>query len=382
MGLKILFLINGLGTGGAERSLAEALPYFIKNGIDPLIVCFYHRKEGVEQAILAQKFDVRFLTNLSLVERVRQIRQIVLTEKPHLLHSTIFEANLAGRLAALRLPICVINSLVSTPYASIRLQDPNFGALKLNAVRLLDSWTARLCTDHFHAITHAVKLHAMETMHIAAERITVIERGRDPGRLGCPSEERHFQARKKLGFSMEEPILINVGRQEYQKGQKYLLQAVAALITTRPNLTLLIVGRDGGASAELQKLAVALGISQRVHFFGHREDIPDLLAAANLFVFPSILEGLGGALLEAMALGLPIVASDLPALREVVDVGGNALLAAPASATALASAIETLLNDCAKMCSFGQRSRTIFEERFTLEQSASRMTALYHKVIQ
>ena len=104
------------------------------------------------------------------------------------------------------------------------------------------------------------------------------------------------------------------------------------------------------------------------------------MAAADLFVFPSLYEGLGCALIEAMALRLPIVASDIPVLHEVVEKGQNALLVQPASPVKLARAIETLLNDEDRTSEFGRRSREIFEERFTLEQSTQRMIELYHKI--
>lgn len=115
---------------------------------------------------------------------------------------------------------------------------------------------------------------------------------------------------------------------------------------------------------------------------GHRDDVPDLLAAADLFVFPSLFEGLGGALIEAMALGLPIVASDLDAVREVVDEGRNAVLVPPASSRALADAIVMVLDDRRKAAAFGARSRVIFAERFTSDRSVARMIALYRDVVR
>ena len=113
---------------------------------------------------------------------------------------------------------------------------------------------------------------------------------------------------------------------------------------------------------------------------GHRDDAPEILAAADVFVFPSLYEGLGGSLIEAMALGLPIVASDLPAIREVVEPDRNAVLVPPGSPSELASAVEPLLGDEPRRKAMGARSRQIFEERFTLERSASRMIELFERV--
>jgi glycosyltransferase involved in cell wall biosynthesis len=114
---------------------------------------------------------------------------------------------------------------------------------------------------------------------------------------------------------------------------------------------------------------------------GHRDDIPEILAAADLFVFPSLYEGLPGAVMEAMALGLPVVASDIAPIQEVVEQGRNALLVPPESSASLATAIERLLGDTQTAAAFGQRSRAIFEERFTLDQCMARRVALYYAIL-
>ncbi|MCC6457175.1 MAG: glycosyltransferase family 4 protein [Caldilineaceae bacterium] len=378
---KVLYVINGLGTGGAERSLAELLPYFRRAGISPTIACFYRRAEGVENQVIAQGFPVKFLDeHRRLPARVAALRRLIAAEQPEIIHTTIFEADLVGRLAAIGSRCKVLTSLVNTSYDRVRLNDPNVSRNKLRLVQLLDGWTARHLTDHFHAITHTVKQSAMQSLGISAERITVIERGRDPARLGENSAERHVAARHRLGLDDGCLVLLNVGRQEFQKGQRYLVEAIAQLAPTRPRLVLLIAGRQGNASAELQGLCRQKKVIDQVRFLGHRDDIPELLAAADLFVFPSLYEGLGTALIEAMALGLPIVASKIPAIAEVVEEGKNALLVQPASPVELANAIDTLLTDSNRAARFSQQSRDIFENRFTLERSASRMVELYHRI--
>ena len=117
-----------------------------------------------------------------------------------------------------------------------------------------------------------------------------------------------------------------------------------------------------------------------IHLLGYREDVPELLAAADLFAFPSLYEGLGGALLEAMAAQLPIVATKLPAIECVVEDGRNALLIERATVAPLATAIVDLLTDREKAGAFGRRSREIFEERFTLDRCGARMVEFYRQV--
>jgi len=308
------------------------------------------------------------------------LRRLINQERPDLIHTTLFEANLIGGLAAARSGVPVLMSLVNTPYVAARLQDPHIHPLRLGAVRAVDAWMSRLLAWHFHAITEAVKNAAVRTLRISPARITVVERGRSALRLGARGEERRRQVRGQLGIPEDDQVLITVGRQEYQKGHRFLLQALALLQSSRPRLRLLLAGRSGYANEELIRLNSALGLKDRVWFMGHREDVPDLLAAADLFVFPSLWEGLGGAVIEAMALGLPVVASDIPALREVVEAGYNAELVPAGSPHELARAISALLDDPERAQSFGARSRQIFEARFTLDRCTERMLDLYEKV--
>jgi glycosyltransferase involved in cell wall biosynthesis len=379
--LKILLVIDGLWVGGAERALVELLPYLIQAKIEPVIACFYrYLEEGVEQEVLSQGFEVRFLNNASLRTRVQSLRQVIKAERPQLIHTALFKANMAGRLAALGQPVTMLNSLTNTPYPPVRFQDPRIKPIRLKLLQWLDAWTARRLVTHFHAVSEAVKTAAIETMGLPPERITVVKRGRDAARLGRPSLERRQQARQKLGLKAEDRVLVNVGRHEYQKGQRDLLAALTVLAPKHPTLMLLIAGREGHATTELKRFRAEAGLEQHVRLLGHRSDVPQILAAADQFVFPSLYEGLPGAVLEAMALGLPIVASNIAPVQEVVEAGRNAWLVEPASPAALAQAIEALLDDEARAAAFGRRSREIFEQHFTLEQSASRMIELYYQL--
>ena len=378
--MKVLYVIDGLGTGGAERSLAELQPGLQRAGIRSVIVCLRDRAEGVQGQVLADGADVRILDGTTF-SQLRQLRRLFRAESPDLIHTTIFAANVIGRLASIGSPAVVLSSLVNTPYAAVRLEDPDVRRVSLAAVRAVDVFTARRLTDHFHAISHAVGDWAVQEMRVDPSRITVIERGRDPERLGDPSPERRAMVRRQLGLADDDDVVLAIGRQEFQKGHRYLLEAAAALRSRNPRLVVLIAGRKGSSSPDLERLSVRLDLDSTVRFLGHREDVPDLLAASDVFAFPSLYEGLGCAVIEAMALGLPIVASDIPAIREVVEDGRSAMLVAPGSADTIASALDGLLGDRSRRRAYGARGRTIFTDRFTLDRSTSRMVALYERLI-
>lgn len=219
----------------------------------------------------------------------------------------------------------------------------------------------------------------MATLSIPESKITVIERGRDPARLGVLTNERRAKSRADLGLAADAEVILNVGRQEFQKGQKHLLEAFGLLASARPRAVLCIAGRNGNATPELESVIARLQLGDRVRFLGHRDDVPDVLAAADVFVLSSLWEGLGGVVLEAMGLGLPIVSADLPPVREVVHGGEAALLVPAADAPALAAAVTKLLDDPAGAARLAARGKAIFDHEFTLQRATNRMIDLWRR---
>lgn len=378
--MKFVFAINTLGPGGTERSLLEMLPYVLEAGIDPVVVCLKSHVEGMEHRAEEIGVPVYHLGTTSLTRGLPRMRRLIARERPNLVHTMLFEADVLGRLASIGQEVRVLTSLVNTSYEPARLADPRVSRLKLEGVRRIDAWTARWCNDHFHAVSEAVKDSAVRRLGLPPEKITVVYRGRDTERLGQPSPQRRKRCRAAFGIPEDAEVLANVGRQEYQKGQRFLLDAVARLRDHRPRLILYVAGKQGTCTTDLKRCTRDLGLENHVVFTGHLEDVPGLLAAADLCVVPSLYEGAPGAILEAMALGLPIVASDIAPLRELVTPERNGILVEPASSESLAAAIQEILEDPSKRNLFGKESREIFEGRFTLECQAERMVNLLMSV--
>lgn len=373
--MRMLCVIDGLGWGGAERSLAELLPGLKEAGIEPTVACLRRREGGVEGEVLAQGFDVRFLPG-GTTGQVRALRRLIRESSPALIQTTLAAATLTGRFAAAGTGVPVLTSLVNQSYGPERMADPHVRPAAVRAIRTVDGWTSRHLTTHFHAITDAVRRWAVTVLRVPEERVTVVERGRDPGRLGEPGPERRSMARRRLALSDDAEVLVAVGRQEFQKGHRFLLEAMERVLVDRPSTVLLLAGRDGEETSYLRAIAERPALAGAVRFLGHRDDLPDVLAASDLFVFPSLWEGLGGSVIEAMALGLPVVASDLEPVREVVEDGRAAVLVPPRSPEALAAAVSSLLGDRARAGGLGATGRKIFLDRFTLERSTRRMVAL------
>jgi len=382
--MRILFIvdcrIDSPGVGGAERSLREMLPYFRKVAIEP-VVAYFHRRGDEIDGEEDPHFPVYTLDGLSRFEQVRELRRVMTAEKVDLVHTTLFQADVFGRIATAGTGLPVVTSLVNMPYEAARLEyDRNVNRWKLAAVQLLETATGLLFVDHFHAITQAVKDGAVRTWRVPPERTTVVYRGRDERRLGRRTPERTRRVRESLGVRESTFLVLNAGRQEYQKGQFVLLEAMVPLLEHEPDTLLLIAGRAGNATAELEALLGRKRLHDRVRFLGHRTDLPDLMAAADAFALTSLWEGLGCVNIEALALEVPIVASDLPPVREVVADGDSGVLFPPGDAQALARELIRLRREPGVSERFARRGRKRFEDLFTLEKSAEGMVRIFRRL--
>jgi glycosyltransferase involved in cell wall biosynthesis len=210
--------------------------------------------------------------------------------------------------------------------------------------------------------------------------VEVVFRGRDPHRLGRRSEQRRRDVRRRLGVAEAAPLVVGIARQERQKGLDVLLRAVPSLLPQHRDLTVLVAGREGNATPDLQRLARELGVAGVVTFLGARDDVPDLLAAADAFAFPSRWEGAAGTIIEALALECPVVCSDLATLQGTVDAG-TARLVPVDDATALAAGVSDVLADRRAAAQRATAGRRRFEERFTIDASADGMVGLYERAV-
>ena len=204
------------------------------------------------------------------------------------------------------------------------------------AVRAVDVITARMLTDHFHAITHAgSEIKAVRDMGLDA----LVDHGdrawsgsRSPRQ---PCREATPRISRGLGISERGRGRHRCRATGVPEGHRYLVEAASSLRETHPRLLVLIAGRKGSSSSELERMVERDGLGDVVRFLGHRDDIPDLLAAADVFAFPSLYEGLGCAVIEAMAMEPPIVAFTSPrsggrrgwAERRAVPAGATSALA-------------------------------------------------------
>jgi glycosyltransferase involved in cell wall biosynthesis len=379
--LRVLMVLNSLAPGGTEQSTVLLAPPLRECGIDVSIVTLRPAPHELYDLAVANGIDVIRLAPGGFVSQLRQLRSLIRARAPLVVHTALFDADVMGRLAAVGTGSPVVSSFVSTPYDSARLADPNVHRLKLRTVQAIDAITGRFLVDRFHSVSDGAMVANARALRIPSDRISVAERGRDTSALGQRTPERRAVARRGLGIDDETPVVVNLGRLEYQKGQVDLVRAMSIVRRDHPSAILLIAGKDGSATpAVRQALSDDTDTAQHVRLLGHRTDVGDLLVAADVLAISSLFEGTAGVALEAMALGTPIVSTDLDGLRGVLRHDDTALLVERSNPDALAKGISRVLADSQLSSRLAERALADFDARFTLSAAAKKLADLYRSV--
>jgi glycosyltransferase involved in cell wall biosynthesis len=374
-------VIDSLAPGGAERSLVALAPRFAARGIE-LEVAYLHNRIGLQGELEGAGVTLHCLAGSG--ERVGWLwrtQRLIARRQPDVVHTTLFEADIAGRAAGTLRRRPVVSSLVNVAYGPEMLSDPGLRRWKVRGAQLVDGATSRL-VRRFHAVSNHVADVMSERLRVPREKIDVIHRGRDPEELGSRTPDRRARVRASLRLLEGDFILLAVARQERQKGLDVALQAMPKILDAIPNARLLIAGREGNDTPRLRSMFDDLGLGQAVDPLGVRADIGDLLCAADVFVLPSRWEGFPGAALEAMALEAPIVATDLPMVREAVGDEGSACLVPVDRPEDLAAAVITISTDPDAARERTSAALERFYALFTIERAADRMVAFYRRALE
>jgi glycosyltransferase involved in cell wall biosynthesis len=374
--VRILYLIDSLIAGGAERSLAALAPEYTRLGVELEVAYLYERDNVWLPPLRDAGIVVHSIAGThGWPGLVRRTSKLVTETKPDILHTTLFDADIVGRVASLAKSVPVVCSLVNSAYGPDQYANPKIRNWKLRTAQLADAVTARRVA-RFHAVSASVAEEMSGRLRVARQKIDVIPRGRDANELGRRTPERRADARGRLHVADDEPLVLAIGRHEYQKGFDVLLDAFAR---SDANARLVIAGRDGTETAALRARQHDLGLTS-VDFVGFRDDVPDLLCAADLFVSSSRWEGSPGGILEAMALETPIVGTDIASIREVLDETETDGLVPVDDAKTLAMAIDRAL-ECGPNEARLSAARTHFLDSFTIERIANEMILFYERAV-
>ena len=339
--------------------------------------------------------EVRLLEDvLAVVELARLFRRYGVD----LVHTHTSKAGVVGRLAA---RLAGVGAVVHTPHGHIyapgaRIQSvPHRQLLRTGFL-----WAERLAGRCGALLVTLTEAEARETVALGlapADRVFCVPNGVEAEVFAQRPAVRRVRAlRRELGLPARARVIISVGRLSRVKGHRVLVEALAELVcgedgplgraglepAARGDLHLLLVG-EGPERGALAKQARSLGVAQRVHFAGRRgrEEVAALLHTAAVFVLPSYYEGFGIAVLEAQAAGLPVVASDVGGVREVLAGGRTGLLVPPGDARALAQAVGRVLGDRALARRLARRGQKRVAEEFAVERMVERYRAVYRRAL-
>lgn len=385
--MRVVHVINRYGwSGGAENQLSMNLGRFGNPELEHSVIALY-ADDDPESDRTDSGARVQFLSHekdgVRRYELFQRLHRALDDLAPDLVHTSLAEASLGARLYGLRRRVRVLESLVNISHEPLRLVDNRqVTPWKLAAHRNLDRFTMRGVT-HFHALSQAVADSWIETVGIDRTRITVIPRGVDTS-VFRPSADKASRQRllRELGLPDETKLVLTVGRQEPQKGHSYLIDSMRAVVEEIPEAILLMAGREGNSTEGIRRLIEDLDIGEKVVFLGVRDDIADLLTAADCFVFPSLFEGMGVSLLEAMASGAACVITDARPFDEMVVDGESALMVPKATSRPLAQAVVRVLTDSELANELGSAARMAAVSRFRIEDTAASMEALYLRLAQ
>ena len=377
--MRVLYVIDSLDRpGGAEQALASMAPGLVSGGVD-LHVASLTERDGLQPDLIAAGARLHPVGAETRPARTREVAGLVRRLRPDLVHTTLFEADLVGRSGAALARTPVVSSLVNVAYGPEHRADPGLSAAKVRAAQAADAATCQV-VRRFHALTDHVATVMSRRLLIRESRVQVMPRGRSRARLGVRSPERRAAVRSALGLTTDAPMIVAAARHEHQKGLDVLVEALAAVRRAHPDAQLVVAGREGVTTDLLRATAARDGTTAAVHLLGARTDVPDLVAAADVFVAPSRWEGLGSAVVEAMGIGTPIVASDVAAIRETAPPG-VALLVPPDRADLLGAAIIETLDDPGAVRSRADRGLARFADRYTIERVTDDMIRFYERAL-
>jgi glycosyltransferase involved in cell wall biosynthesis len=329
--MKVMFLIPHVSGGGGERVLSELSSSL---GDETVLVVFEEKfSYPFKGRLISLKLPINRRSLLSrftgFVRRAYRFRRLLGEERPNVVISFMGEANVINALVSPRPVLTVHNHL--TALSAMR------NRLEAFAVDTLNKALYKRAT--VVAVSQSIKSDLVENFRMSADRVVVI-----PNAVNSANVQEMSAESVTLPWNPGIPVVITAGRLSREKGQSYLIRAFAEVRKKMP-CQLAILG-TGDLEDPLKRLTSELGIEKDVYFLGWQSNPFKYIAKATVFVSPSLTEGFGLALLEAMACKVPVIATDCPGgQREIIKAGECGLLVPPASETHLADAIVKMLTD-------------------------------------
>jgi glycosyltransferase involved in cell wall biosynthesis len=365
--ITVLFIIKPERSAGAEMVLVEAAAR-----LDPdrfRVICGLLTPDAagvIPPHVSTVDFRMPGLNGWVWLRFILQLCWVIYRRRVDLLHVNSYVPGNYARLAAALMQVPIII-------------DHWHGFTRFSRKRRLVCRVLGRFTDLSLAVSRGVRDYLVAQGGLDPAKVRVVANGVDTAAIEAARPGN--LVRRELGLPEGAPVIGLVARLDHWgKGHKEFLEALASLKERHPVHALIVGG--GRRIDEVRALAASLGLAEAVHFLGERSDVPDLLNAMDIFVLPSYSEGLSLALLEAMAAGLPVVATRVGGTPEVVTDGGNGLLIPPRDAGALAGALTRLLSDPAFARRLGANAQAHIQEHFSLYRLGREINEIYGELVE
>lgn len=374
--VAIVYLTDKLTHGGTPLQVVELALHLDRRQFQPHVIVLSQVDQVLRERLQHAGISVNVIGQANWVQPgavaaagrlYRCLRHI----RPRILHAFLATGNVLGAL---------LGKLAGVPVIITSHRDLG-GFDGVHIVRLND-WIDRHLATTVTANSRAVRAAVARRSGRQAEAISLLYNGIDADRIAGAADRT--AKRRELGLPPQALVIGVIANFRAAKGHRYLLQAFALIAGRFPDALLVLCGQEAqaGQLRELQSLVAASGLSGRVRFLGSRRDIDEVLHTLDVLVSPSLSEGFSNAILEAMAAGLPVIATRVGGSTEQVADGITGLLVAPAQVTELQQALLTLLDSPALRARMGEAARARVQECFSVEVMADNHARLYHDLLR
>lgn len=362
---KIIHLIQSLDSGGCENMLLRTLP--LLGEFEHTIVTLKNRGE-LANAFERKKIAVKNISqrNIFDLSAYRRLLKIIKATQPDIVATYLFHADAIGRIFLQSFTRKKIVPFLRTTYNHPKYRE----------VRIFEQLT-KYFVKHYLANSESVKNYYIKNIGVPREKITVIPNGID---ISCyQSFERDESLRISLGINPDETAIICVANLHINKGHKYLLEAFEEVYKDNQKTKLLLAG-DGEEKNNLLRQIENYESKNNIFFLGKRNDVPELLKISDIFVLPTLFEGMSNAIIEAMAAGVPVITTDIPENQDLIENKKTGLLFPANNVHHLVKAIKLLTTDSTLRKRFSQNSLQRVEKKFNIRTTANRLSRFFEEI--
>lgn len=384
--LHVVHLIEALGPGGAERLLYTNLKNFDPARVRSTVFTVYSRADHWLEPIRELGVPVFSLDcegPRSLPKAIKKFSGWLRSNRPDVIHSHLWAANVVARVSGRLAGVPVVSSVHNPDHEDAAWSDgANVSLTKRRIAKGIDRWTARVGNERLIAVSEYVRQSANRHLKFSLNQIDLLYNPIDTDALANGRAKTRGQLLSEIGLPADAIVLLNVGRVAPQKGLIYALRALPRIIEAYPQAHLLSVGAtsDPAWLEQLKREAIRAGVADHFHIIGPRHDVTDFLHSCDVFVFPSLYEGLGIALIEAMAAGCACLATTVGPISEFMEDGRTGVLVPPAEPEAIAAAICDLLANPNRRAHLAENAQQTALARFQPQVAADRLTQIYERV--